>query len=76
MEERIIKLLSEKTITYRYWEDYFDYCMKSDNIELINVILNANVIILNDANKELFEIKKCLLSARMDNLSNNKIKTR
>ena len=68
MEERIIKLLSEKTITYRYWEDYFDYCMKSDNIELINAIINANVFSFSNNIDEIIIIKKNLLQARVERL--------
>ena len=48
MEERIIKDLQNNNITYTYWDQYYNYCYKTENIDLINAVINANVITLSD----------------------------
>lgn len=74
MEERIIKDLKNNNITYTYWDQYYNYCYKTENIDLINAVINANVITLSDNCKNQVILKKMLLEERLNRLNNIKPK--
>lgn len=76
MEERIIKDLKNNNITYTYWDQYYNYCYKTENIDLINAVINANVITLSDNYKNQVILKKMLLEERLNRLNSNEAKVK
>ena len=76
MEERIIKDLKNNNITYTYWDQYYNYCYKTENIDLINAVINANVITLSDNYKNQVILKKMLLEERLNRLNSNEAKAK
>ena len=74
IDNKIIKGLRSEVITFLLWDELFDSCYRTKNIELIEKVRNAEVVCLTDAEKTLLSIKKDQLQVRIEELTEIKIK--